>query len=103
MAKNMFTEIDKLPFGKEPNRKTKPTEEEVFKEFEALGYEVKGWEYGITLCKNKKFFKESINVITIRIDHYLKCYTVLLGITECITLQEHQLLTKLFKAWGWFE
>lgn len=77
------------------------TEQEVFDEFEELGYKIKinnddvlqfiVKDEDVVLEINKKFkeYKEF-------------CYCGIL-LPENITLKEHQLLHKLFSIWGWFD
>ena len=90
----------------EPIKKeSKPTEEEIKKEWEALGYEWKEDKIFITLI-NQKYDKG------IKIDKKLKdykCYDLFrtptllhtLNIALFISSQEHKLLTKTFKMLGW--
>lgn len=79
--------------------------EEVFKKFEGLGYEhriPKKYPRMIYLINDDDDPKK---VITITINRQLKKYWKLWGDLsfEPFTLQEHQLLTELFKCEGWFD
>lgn len=69
-----------------------PTLEEVKKEWEALGYE---WIYkndGLINIKHKKDVAKDILIYTSS-KNYISIWT--------ISFQEHQLLTKTFRALGW--
>lgn len=72
-----------------------PTEEEVLKEFEELGYEI---SEEIRYCRPFMIIEKGYSIM-ISIDKKEKEYYTSLGY---ISLQLHKLLTKLFKAWGWF-
>ena len=77
------------------------TKEEVLKKFEELGYEIEIFHYKIQMLKEiiideindtyTKFLKKIIVFTNAR--EYLTNWT--------FTLQEHQLLTELFKCEGW--
>lgn len=78
-----------------------PTEEEVLKEFEKLGYE--WWEYKeqkvFEMCKYDKtngnlFFQGKIEIDLDDKEYWSDIQ---------FTIKEHQLLTKLFKVWGWVD
>ena len=73
------------------------TKEEVLKKFEELGYEIYQEEKYIAM-KNKA--KKEITIKFIG-KHYFKRDDD--NFWEIITFQEHQLLTELFKALGWFD
>lgn len=73
-----------------------PTEEEIKKEWEALGYELIRHERREISFKTKdKIFFNIYNYGTVRYKKYWKTLAIE------ITLQEHQLLTKTFKMLGW--
>lgn len=75
----------------------KRTEQEILKDFEALGYVVarNDWE---KLVLNK--FDEVIKID--KIDKWYKKFLAYSGgISEIITMQEHKLLNELFEVWGW--
>lgn len=84
--------------------------EQVLKEFEELGYKRLDGMNCLTLFKEDKFrlgFGKTINIGFVR-KHYSAVYEENMYDGECytcvpcdITLQEHQLLTKLFKTLGW--
>lgn len=73
-----------------------PTEEEIKKEWEALGYKWKKREHLILLYERKKDKMICINTMI---------YGYSCGnsddISLILTFQEHQLLTKTFKLLGW--
>ena len=76
------------------------TEQEILKKFKELGYEVFVIErHSIALYKFIEKYNEEYSII---IDLVNKCYYC-----ECmeviIDMQIHQLLTELFKCWGWFD
>lgn len=76
---------------------TPRTEQEILKDFEALGYVVarNDWE---KLVLNK--FDEVIKID--KIDKWYKKFLAYSGgISEIITMQEHKLLNELFEVWGW--
>ena len=84
-------------------------EQAIFKEFEELGYECvfSNNKKHLVLMKNVKKDKYngdytkiiSINSITKKYSCYIdESYSF-----DDITLQEHQLLHKLFEIWGWFD
>lgn len=68
--------------------------EQVLKEFEELGYEWTDKKDGLINIKHKKDVAKDILIYTSSKD-YISIWT--------ISLQEHQLLTKLFKALGWYD
>lgn len=76
------------------------SEQEVFKEFEELGYVIikYNWYTIRLICKELD--------TTIEIDTedrwYESKYTDY-DRPQCLTMKEHQLLHKLFKLWGWFD
>lgn len=73
-------------------------EQEIFKEFEKLGYEIYQ-EKNYIAIKNKAKKTE----ITIKFNgkYYFKRNDD--NFWEIITFQEHQLLHRLFEIWGWFD
>lgn len=78
--------------------------EEVLKKFEDLGYEhriPKEYPHMIYLISDDD---EPRWVLTIKINTQSKIYWKCWGDLSCekFTFQEHQLLTELFKALGWF-
>ena len=86
-----------------------PTEEDIFKEFENLGYECvfSNNKKHLVLMKNVKKDKYdgdyskiiSINSITKNYSCYIdESYSF-----DDITLKEHQLLHRLFEIWGWVD
>ena len=73
--------------------------EQVLKEFEELGYEV--IRIGSVMSLRNK---EQASEITIWLfGREYNCTINNRAFASMITLQEHQLLTKLFKALGWFD
>lgn len=75
-----------------------PTLEEVKKEWEELGYEI--------IEDNNIRLKLKKGLSTIQISKIKKVYKKVIGCEEdnrgnFLTLQEHNLLTKTFKALGW--
>lgn len=75
----------------------KRTEQEILKDFEALGYVVarNDWEK-LVLNKFDKIIKID------KIDKWYKKFLAYSGgISEIITMQEHKLLNELFEVWGW--
>ena len=71
-----------------------PIEQAIFKEFEELGYEINSSkEEMIVLYSQKR------NNNHIFINKLTKSYSS----HEDITLQEHQLLHRLFELWGFFD
>lgn len=87
-------------------REKEKEEQKIFKEFEELGYKWKEDEIFITLInqKNGKCIKINKNLKD------YKCYDLFMtptllhtnNIALWVTLQEHQLLHRLFEIWGWF-
>lgn len=84
------------------------TEKEVLKDFRKLGYKItkskskyahfiylKQHLYSINGIKVSKFI--NINLI----QKQYKCFNDFYKYEENITMQEHKLLTDLFKIWGW--
>ena len=71
---------------------TPRTEQEILKDFEKLGYEIKDYD---GVCITLKLGK--IEVIDIWKAH--KSYEITQGIE--ITMQEHKLLNELFEVWQW--
>lgn len=71
MSKNMFTEMDKIPFGKVPNTKAKPNLSECIKEWEERGYRVVQENHRIFLSKeiiiNELNDVEALHTKTIKI------------------------------------
>lgn len=81
-----------------PQEITKQQEQEIFKEFEDLGYEIKK-EDTITVITNY-----ITTTITINLTRKYYVCTGNDGLSfQCISLQEHQLLHKLFEIWSWFD
>ena len=81
------------------------TEQEILKDFEALGWEVKKYENQITL--EQEIIEEYDDLImypTIKIDFEDKTYTCYDEYDQCymyLTMQEHKLLNELFECYGW--
>lgn len=67
-------------------------EQEILKEFEELGYEINSLDEEMIVLYSKKR-----NNNHIFIDKLTKSYSS----HEDITLQEHQLLHRLFEIWNW--
>lgn len=85
--------------------KQNPTEEEVKKEWEELGYEwriPKEYPHMIWLVNDDEAEKW---VLTIKINTQSKKFWKKWGdlCIEPFTFEEHQLLTKTFKALGWYD
>lgn len=78
--------------------KTKPTEEEIIKEWQALNYKIEFQSDKYLVLRNRdlgvEFYIEKLN------KKYGK-YDVATLIYENITFEEHQLLTKTFKWLRW--
>ncbi len=72
------------------------TEQEVIKKFEELGYRVNKKNKYITLCKDTW-------IIFINPSNKTYDCQELDGKSCIIDMQEHQLLTELFKCWKWIE
>lgn len=76
--------------------------QKIFKEFEELGYKIQKSVMGFN---NIIYISNIENMSTIVIDTknklYSKHYTISFDSSMPITLQEHQLLHKLFEIWGW--
>ena len=79
------------------------TEQDILKNFEALGYEVKNKNSKLTLFKWLSHFSEYYEVIDI--NKYEKTYGKAIRKIELkcgvFTMQEHKLLNELFTIWGW--
>lgn len=76
------------------------TEEEILKDFEKMGYEVRKTDKTLT------FRKHEDEEIFIRIEYEFKRYSKYdAGLYEMpyedISIQEHKLLNELFSLWGW--
>ena len=67
------------------------TEQEILKDFENLGYKVKGNSDALLVL--------SMNDFEIDIRKYGKKYSV--SDWDFIDMQEHKLLHELFTCWGW--
>lgn len=97
-AKYLYT-LTNQQLEKIYNSESKRTEQEVLKDFEKLGYEV--------FCNNDLKLRLEKNNKTITISKLTRWYSCknydYLGkeITVHIDMQEHKLLTDLFKIWGW--
>ena len=84
------------------------TEQEILKKFEEMGYEV-SFSYNkkhIVLLKetNDKYNGNYLKMININsITKKYSCYIDESYSFDDITLQEHQLLTELFKCYKWIE
>ena len=80
------------------------TEQEVLNDFEKLGYEViKDNDY-IYLKQHLNYINEVEESKCIYINFKKKQYSCLndfYKFEENVTMQEHKLLTDLFKIWGW--
>ena len=79
------------------------TEEEIFKEFFKIGFSV-------NYSEDNKYLVDLINteeMSIIKIDkkgkRYIKVNSVNYSEFVPISFEEHQLLHKLFKIWGWFD
>lgn len=70
------------------------TEQDVLKDFEKLGYEIRIDKYCI--CMNG--YLDVCIYIDFRDNTYSKCKYLE---SEDITIQEHKLLNELFTIWGW--
>lgn len=79
----------------------KPTEQEILKKFEELGYEVKINNDNILKLIDDVY--DTVLLINKNTKKYKKFYDGVIKIAEFIILQEHQLLTELFRCWGWFD
>lgn len=96
----------KAPYCPFPDKKDKtPTLEEVIKEWEELGYELKTkteYPHMIYLVNDDDEIKW---VLSININTETKKYWKHWGNMEfeSFTFQEHNLLTKTFRALGWFD
>lgn len=94
----MMTKLEEINLYNVSNEPTKitekvmRTEQEILKDFEKLGYEVK--EYSDGLC----FFKIGGYKIDIR-KNIRKDYAIM-G-SGYMNMQEHKLLHELFKCWEW--
>lgn len=93
--------IDSMNIFKElvDEKLNKPTLEEIQQEWEALGYFFTKTTDN-QICLHTKYNGENIilelsNYTYVKYDNYAEPMD--------ITLQEHQLLTKTFKALGWFD
>jgi hypothetical protein len=94
-------------FGNEPkkilqelvNQTKTPTLEDVKKEWEELGYELNRHERRELIFK----FKEDGTIFTMWNFNSIRYSKYWRGKPANISLQEHQLLTKTFKALGWFD
>jgi hypothetical protein len=81
------------------------TEQEIIKKFEYFGYEIKpkkNYPHMVYLVIDN----EDIEcVLTIYINKESRAYwkTYADNSFECFTLREHQLLTELFRCYGWIE
>lgn len=73
-----------------------PTKEEVLKKFEELGYEIEFCTDNFIRIRENQTFK----TITIFDSKTYMCHHYNTMITLTITMQEHQLLTELFKVFG---
>ena len=75
-----------------------PTEEDIFKEFEELGYKKRNSQFHFLYLRrfNEDGLIDEEIIINLRDKKYEKKYSFL-------TLQEHQLLHRLFEIWGWFD
>lgn len=87
------------------NINLQPTEEEVLKKFEELGYEI------LISPTNKKHiqiaYEENDSIIEVYYNeqnktYWYECRCFGVNRPQVILPNEHQLLTKLFKAWGLF-
>ena len=75
------------------------TEQEVLKKFEELGYKVKNiYDDLILTCIEKNTI---IGVDKIRKTYFAREFDV--KEYQLLDMQEHQLLTELFKCWGWID
>ena len=99
-ADDCVDELDKVARYLINKNNNKPTEEEVLKEFEALGYKKYNTDYRDYIELRNEEKGERI-CIDLDIKTYMKLDTDIFIMPFGITPQEHQLLTKLFKAWGW--
>ena len=79
------------------------TEQEVIKKFEKLGYEykkIKEYPDIIYLINDANEPKQLLSIkINTKVKKYLKVWGDLR--IEPFTVEEHQLLTELFKCWEW--
>ena len=76
-----------------------PTEQEILKKFEELGYEVKNiYDDLILTCIEKNTI---IGVDKIRKTYFTREFDV--KEYQLLDMQEHQLLTELFKCYKWIE
>lgn len=74
------------------DKETPRTEQEILKDFEKLGYEVKESSDGLCLFK--------IGGYKIDIRKYGRKYYAIMG-DGYMYMQEHKLLNELFTIWGW--
>lgn len=75
------------------------TEQEILKKFEELGYEVNINNDNILKLIDDVY--DTVLLINKNTKKYKKFYDGVIKIAEFMTFQEHQLLTELFKCWGW--
>ena len=104
-ADDCVDELDKVAKYLINKNNNKPTVEEVFKEFEKLGYKNKPNEKHPHMIYLVDEDGEPKWDLIICINKLSKKYWKRWGDNsfERFTVEEHQLLTKLFKAWGWFD
>lgn len=78
----------------------KEKEQEILNKFEELGYKVILDDEKYLVLKNyilsATFYIRKLTKEYHKYDESTHCY-------EDVTFQEHQLLTELFKCWGWFD
>ena len=74
-------------------------EQKIFKEFEELGYTIENIG-SILYLRNKE---QDVDIKIWIFGKEYSCSIYNRSLVSMITLQEHQLLHKLFEIWGWFD
>lgn len=97
--------IDSMSIFKElvDEKLNNPTLEQVRKEWEELGYEWEEDSLSISITKYNALNKPSRVITLYKHNKEYDCTRSSMWRVSCLTLQEHQLLTKTFKALGWFD
>lgn len=84
--------------------KPKPTEQEILKKFEDMGYRYKPIIIDNEICWAVFFNYETDDVIQIHKKELIyEKYDDSNFEIKRITLEEHKLLNELFKCWGWID
>ena len=92
----MFTEIDKIPFGKVPNIKAKPTLKEIKKEWKKRGFKVTQLNSDLLHIYNYG------NRTVIEINKKYKNFRVFDSITQSwsvLSFENLKLVTETIEAW----